>query len=55
MESETQVWNLLKAMNDEKISEQRIFIEEDGEVLQGKRAATAFAKSYAKERNTTIP
>ena len=55
MESETQVWNLLKAMNDEKISEQRIFIEEDGEVLQGKRAATAFAKSYAKESNTTIP
>ena len=44
MESATQVWNLLKAINDEKISEQRIFIEEDEEVLQGKRAATAFAK-----------
>ena len=55
MENDTQVWNLLKAMNDEKISEQRIFIEEEGEVLQGKRAATAFAKSYAKESNTTIP
>ena len=38
-----------------KISEQTIFIEEEGEVLQGKRAASAFAKSYAKESNTTIP
>ena len=46
---------MLKAMNDEKVGEQKIFIEEEEEVLQGKRAANVFAKSYAKESNTSIP
>ena len=55
MEKETQVWNLLKAMNDEKVGEQRIFLEEEGEIQQGKRAANVFAKSYAKESDTSIP
>ena len=45
MEKEKQVWNLLKAMNDEKVGEQRIFLEEEGEIKQGKRAANVFAKS----------
>ena len=55
MENDTQVWNLLKAMNDEKVGEQRIFIEEGGEILQGKRAANAFATAYAKESDTSVP
>ena len=51
----TKLWRLTKALNDEGTKGQKITLDEDGTTLTGKKAANAFARSYAKESNTNIP
>ena len=50
----TKLWKLTRALNEEGSRGQKITIEEDGEILTGKRAANAFATSYAKESDLEI-
>jgi ribonuclease HI len=49
------LWKITKALNDEDNKEQKITLEEEGRTLTGKAAANAFAASYRREGDTTIP
>ena len=51
----TKLWRLTRALNDEESREQIISLEKEGKTITGKKAADAFARSYAQESNTRIP
>ena len=51
----SQLWQLTKTLNGDRIEKKQTAIENNGELLKGKKAANAMAKMYQEVSTVTLP